>query len=93
MLQARDTLPVEWLTRRQAAQVLNLSETLLRQMYAEDRGPPVCKLGTARSARVRYPRAALVQWAQDPNAFDGPSRPAGLPRFKTPRRRSRRAAE
>jgi predicted DNA-binding transcriptional regulator AlpA len=76
----------EFLTRPQAAAVLGLSPETLRRWYAEGRGPTVCKVGTKRSSRVRYPRALLLQWAANPQAFTEPARPEGLPRFEPPRR-------
>ena len=76
----------ELLTRPEAAAFLGLSEDTLRRLYAKSCGPRVCKMGLTRTGRVRYARRDLLAWAADPNSYDTPSRPAGLPRFEPPRR-------
>lgn len=80
----------ELLTRREAAAVAGLSCEYLRRLYADNAGPPVVKLGgrLTRAGRVRYPKAALLEWCRDPAACTTPARPAGLPRFTAPRRRA-----
>jgi predicted DNA-binding transcriptional regulator AlpA len=76
----------ELLTRRQAAAVLGLAETTLRRWYAENRGPRVVKIGTARAGRVRYCRSDLLAWANDPVGYAVQTRPENLPRFTPPSR-------
>ena len=75
----------DFLDRRQAAAFLGLKESTLKAWYAAGTGPAVCKFGTSRQSRVRYPRAELVRYAADPVAYDRPARECG--RFEPPRRR------
>ena len=86
----------ELLTRPEAAEFLGLGVDTLKRFYAQGRGPRVCKMGTTRTARVRYARRDLLEWAADPNAYSQSARPAGLPRFDPPKRgngkRARKAA-
>lgn len=83
----------ELLTRPQAAAYLNLAEATLRRWYAESTGPRVVKLGTGRASRVRYPRAELVAFANDPNAYTVQARPADIPHFEPPSRGNPRRAK
>ena len=76
----------EMLTRAEAARLIGVQENTLRRWYAANRGPAVVKIGSCRSSRVRYPRAALMAWAADPASFTMPARPDGLPRFEPPKR-------
>jgi predicted DNA-binding transcriptional regulator AlpA len=85
------TEPCELLSRAEASALTGISCETLRRWYAEARGPATVKLGTSRQSRVRYPRAALLEWAQDPTGFTKPARQPGVPRF-TPPARGRRAA-
>jgi predicted DNA-binding transcriptional regulator AlpA len=76
----------EMLTRPEAARLVGVSAGTLRRWYANNRGPAVVKIGTARASRVRYPRALLMAWAADPATCTTPARPEGLPRFEPPKR-------
>jgi predicted DNA-binding transcriptional regulator AlpA len=76
----------ELFTRPQAAAYLNLSETTLRRWYAASTGPRVCKLGTGRASRVRYPKAELDAFIRDPVGYAAQTRPEGVPHFEPPSR-------
>lgn len=84
------TNETELLTRGQAARLCGLAPSTLARLYARNAGPKAVKLGSSRGSRVRYPRAALLEWIADPAGFDEPARPAGLPRFEPPSRGGKR---
>ncbi len=89
------SVQAELFTRPQAAAYLNLSETTLRRWYAASTGPRVCKLGTGRASRVRYPKAELDAFIRDPVGYAAQTRPDGVPHFEPPSRgnpRKRKAA-
>jgi hypothetical protein len=82
----RPTIEPEFLTRQQAADFLGLAAETLKRWYSESRGPLVCKLGTHRAARVRYPKTELVAFARDPVGYTGTARPEGVAHFEPPSR-------
>lgn len=51
-----------WLTPREAAAYLRITEKGLAALRLRRKGPLYHKLGTARCSRVRYSRAALDTW-------------------------------
>ena len=57
------------LTTREAAELLNVSWTTLRDWRYKKKGPPWYTLG---AQRVRYPRGELVQWASENRVFLDP---------------------
>jgi hypothetical protein len=57
--------PGELLTPEQAGKVLHLSARTLEGFRRSGEGPVFAKLGTGRSARVRYRREDLDAWVAD----------------------------
>ena len=49
-------------TRRQIADILELSVKVVGEMAANRSGPPFVKLGAARNSPVRYPAAMFQEW-------------------------------
>lgn len=72
----------EYLTREQAAEVLGCRPSTLKHWYAVGRGPATVKFGESRQARIRYPRAELLRFAENPSGYNGPVRECG--RFDPP---------
>ncbi len=56
------TYPGEYLTPKEAAQVVRLKVRTLAKMRHQRRGPDYIKLGDSPRSRVRYPRTALDNW-------------------------------
>jgi predicted DNA-binding transcriptional regulator AlpA len=52
----------EYLTRKEAAELIGVKASLLAAYEMRDRGPPIVKL-TQRT--IRYPRAELLAWMSD----------------------------
>jgi hypothetical protein len=65
------------LTRRDAARYLGLSETYLRDAWAQSVGPRAVKLGTERQSRILYPVEELDRWRSDPLNYSTPARDCG----------------
>lgn len=53
------SVETDFLSCEAAASILNMSPRTLERFRLEGRGPAYCKFGRL----VRYPRAALVEWA------------------------------
>lgn len=75
-----------YVDRPTAAAMMNLSEITLRRMFAENRGPRVCKMGSARASRVRYAVADIHEYMADPAGYQHSARPANCPRWEPPSR-------
>ena len=50
------------MNRKHAAALLGVAEVTLKRWARAGFGPKLVKMGTAKNAPVRYPRAWIVQW-------------------------------
>jgi len=80
------TPPTAYVDRPTAAATLGVSEITLRRWFAENRGPRVCKMGTARASRVRYAVVDLHEYMSNPAGYAHAARPAHCPRWEPPSR-------
>lgn len=55
-----------YVTREQAAALLNMQVSYLAKLKCLRRGPRVSKFGSAACSLVRYARADVLDWASDP---------------------------
>jgi predicted DNA-binding transcriptional regulator AlpA len=86
-MDTNDTTPTPaYVDRPTAAAMMNLSEVTLRRMFAENRGPRVCKMGTARASRVRYAVSEIAAYMADPPGYTQSARPENCPRWEPPSR-------
>lgn len=77
----------EFLTRQAVAAMTGFSESTLRRLHAEGRGPRPLKLGETRQARLRYPRSEVIAWLADRAAYEAANTPRTDVRFSPPPRR------
>jgi predicted DNA-binding transcriptional regulator AlpA len=77
---------VQYVDRPEAARILGVSEITLRRWFAENRGPRVCKMGTARASRVRYALPDIKEYMANPATYPHAARPADCPRWEPPSR-------
>jgi len=55
----------ELLTRGEVARLLGIAEHTLACWRCSQKGPPMVKFGSGRSAAVRYRRSAIEAWLAD----------------------------
>jgi hypothetical protein len=76
----------EYLTPADAARMAGFSPATLRRLNANGLGPRPLKLGVHRQSRIRYPRAEVISWLSDRQAYESANRPLHEPKFSPPAR-------
>jgi hypothetical protein len=74
MIRALDTKADVLLTRKQAAELLQLDPHTLACWKSQGRGPACVKFGAGRSAAIRYFRSEIERFLADPVAAEAESR-------------------
>ena len=59
-----------YVTREQAAGLLNMQPNYLAKLKCLGRGPRCSKFGSAACSPIRYARADVLDWAADPVAHE-----------------------
>jgi predicted DNA-binding transcriptional regulator AlpA len=67
--------PLELLTVREVAALLKLEKTTLDQWRHYRAGPPFIRLGTSRTARIRYRRVDVETWLNSHGTGHGSPQP------------------